>query len=227
MTVSDRDLARRVLAQAWWLTDAPAGLADLLIREGRVARLASGQWAQAEGEPETGLLVIIEGSVQLLREAGPEREVLVGQAGAGAAIGQSMRFGGGPRLATAICAEPSLVLKVSDTALERIARHHPEIWRVVVGLLYAQLRSALQLAADAAGLPPRQRLAARLARLSRPQAGGPILRLSQQALAETVGLTRKTVNGYLGQFASRGLVRLGYGVIEVRDPEGLRRIADA
>jgi CRP/FNR family cyclic AMP-dependent transcriptional regulator len=130
---------------------------------------------------------------------------------------------------TLICVEPSVVLLVPDRALGRIAAEQPDLWQMVAALVYLQLRGALQIAAEAVALPPRQRLASRLAMLARGaelRGEEPVLRLSQQALAEMIGLTRKTVNGYLAGFEAAGLVRLGYGVIMITDTAGLRRVAE-
>ena len=53
------------------------------------------------------------------------------------------------------------------------------------------------------------------------------LRLSQQALAEMVGLSRKTVNGLLAEFAREGLVDLDYGGLAVLDLRRLQRVAES
>lgn len=227
MPRTDAERALAYLARAAWLAGRSSELATALVEEGAILRLGAGQWAQAEGDEETGLLLVIEGSVQLFCAVSGDREVLVGHAGPGATIGQTLRFGGGPRLTTAICVEPSTVLKVSDQALSRIEARHPEIWRAVATLVYMQLRGALLMAAEAVALPARQRLAARLVLMMRAMDNSPVLRLSQQALAEMVGLTRKSVNAFLSEFRVRGLVRLGYGEIEVLDLEGLKRVADS
>jgi CRP-like cAMP-binding protein len=230
MTMSDRDRAAEVLARAPWLRDHRPELAQALLEHGRLQRLETGEWAQAEGDEDTGLLVVVEGWVQILCQAPGDREVLVGHGGPGVALGQTMRFGGGPRLATVLCAAPCLLLKVSDAALGRIEARHPEIWRAVAALVYLQLRGALLMAAESVALPPRQRLASRLLLLARALGQAGVLatiRIGQQDLAEMLGLTRKTVNGHLRQFQQQGLVRLGYGEIELLDPAGLRRTADA
>lgn len=83
------------------------------------------------------------------------------------------------------------------------------------------------MAADAIALPPRQRLASRLLTLVRSRLGPPELRLSQQALAEMVGLSRKTVNGLLIEFAREGLVDLDYGGLAVLDLRRLERVAES
>ena len=53
--------------------------------------------------------------------------------------------------------------------------------------------------------------------------GAPSLRLSQEALASAVGLSRQSCNAMLGQLAELGLIQLGRGVITVRDAAGLAR----
>lgn len=224
---TDSEKALDLLTASRWLAPYPPGLAQALVGEGGLARFAAGRWAQAEGDEETGLLVVVEGAVDLYCQAPGDREVRVGHAGAGAALGQTMRFGGGPRLVTAVCAEESLILRISDAGLERIARDRPDIWRAVAALVYLQLRSALQMAAEITALPPRQRIAARLLALTRSRPDPSVLNLNQQALAELVGLTRKTVNVHLTGLQREGLVGLQYGRIEILDPRRLQLVADS
>jgi CRP/FNR family transcriptional regulator, cyclic AMP receptor protein len=230
MSFSDRDRAAGILAAAPWLTDHDPRLTEALLAHGRIVRLTAGAWAQAEGDDDTGLMVVIEGVVQILCQAPGDRQMVVGNAGAGVTLGQTLRFGGGPRLVTVTCVEPCTLMKISDLALARIAAQQPEIWRAVAALLYLQLRGALAIAMESVALPPRARLAHRLLLTARAFDQGEIvktLRLGQQALGDMLGLTRKTVNLYLGEFQQAGLVRLGYGTVEILDPAGLRRIAEA
>jgi len=225
MESADLEQARAVLRRAAWLRGRGAGLPEALLAEGRLTHLGAGQWAQAEGDVDIGLMVIVTGAVQLFCQAPGDREVLVGQAGPGTAFGQSSRFGGGPRLVTAVCIEDCLVLRVPDRALARIAATWPQIWEAVAALLYLQLRGVVQLVVAAVALPPRQRLAQRLAMLAPAGPSPTVLRLSQQALAEMLGLTRKTVNAYLARFERERLVSRAYGRITLLDLPRLRRVA--
>lgn len=225
MDPADRARAAALLAEAAWLGGGRRVVADLMLDHGRILELAPGQWAQAEGDDETGVLVVLDGAVQLLCQAAGGREVLIGQATRGVAIGQTARFGGGPRLVTVIAAERSRLLQVSDRALSRIAREAPQVWEAVAALLYLQLRNMLHLVAELAALPPRQRLAARLDLLTRGAPAGGRLRLTQEALGEMVGLTRKTANAHLAAFEREGLIRRDYGGVTVIDAAGLRKVA--
>ena len=223
--MSVRERAAELLTRAVWLQGHGPQMIEAFLTHGRIVHLPTGAWAQSEGDEQTGLTLVVAGAVQMMCAAPGGREVLFGQAGPGVALGQTLRFGGGPRLVTLICVEPSVLLVVPDQALTRIAGQQPEVWQAVAALVYLQLRGALMIAAEAVALPPRQRLAARLDMMART--GGPALRLYQQALAEMLGLSRKTVNGHLLAFQRAGLLTLGYGQIEVRDPAGLRRIAES
>lgn len=224
MDPTARAKAEAFLAGSPWIPGRDRSLVDAILEHGRILSLAPGQWAQGEGDDEAGVLLILQGTVQMLCQAPGDREILIGQAGPGVALGQTLRFGGGPRLVTVICVAPALVLQASDRALARIAVDHPAIWEAVAALLYLQLRGLLTLLAQAA-LPPRQRLAARLLLLAATGGSEARLAVSQQALGEMTGLTRKTVNAYLGDFERGGLIRRGYGAIALTDTAGLGRVA--
>ena len=224
MTSDDRALAAEILARAQWLGQGGGDLADAFLAHGRIVALTAGQWAHAEGDDETGVLVVLKGALQVFCKAPGDREVLINQIGPGAALGQTTRFGGGPRLVTAIAAEDALILQVSDRALSRIARDAPGLWEAVSALLYLQLRNLLDLVGVLAALPPRERLARRLAQMARTSPL-PVLRITQEALGEMVGLTRKTANLHLAAFEREGLVRRAYGGLTVTDLAGLRRVA--
>lgn len=75
---------------------------------------------------------------------------------------------------------------------------------------------------------PEARVAASLAGLLNPvlyPGAGTTLSITQQELAYLVGLSRQRVNQALSELQSRGLVRLDYGGLTVRDVQALRRTA--
>lgn len=229
MPSSDAERAVSVLRHARWLAGHDAGLPAAVVAAGRLVNLQTGQWTHGEGDLDTGLIFVIDGALQLFTKAPGDREVMVGHAEEGSAIGQTVRFGGGPRLVTAICVKPSLLLIVSDAALTRLSADWPDIWRIVTGLAYAQMRAVIRTNAELIALPPRQRLASRLLTLAAPKGRrAPVpLAIGQQALGELIGVTRKTANGLLAAFEREGLVKLGYGRLDLLDLEGLDRVANS
>ncbi len=224
-----RDAALQVLRAAEWLEREPAALAEALLTHGRLLQLNTGEWAQAEGDDHRGLVVVISGVVHVSCQASGQRTVLIGHCEAGAVLGHATRYSGGPRLVTAVCAEPSVVLAVPERGLEQVAAQWPTLWRALATSAYSYTRRTVRALAELIALPPRQRLAARLLLVAAAQAGSaePVVRLSQQAIGEMIGVSRKTVNAHLAAFERERLVRANYSRIILRDPRGLQRIADS
>jgi CRP/FNR family transcriptional regulator, cyclic AMP receptor protein len=229
MRQDEHNLALAVLGSSDWLRDHPRALHQQLVAEGRMVRLSAGEWAQAEGDSRSGLFILIDGSLHSYCAAPGDRAVMIGIVGPGAVLGHTTRYSGGPRLVTAVCVEPCLLLEISEASLDRVAAKYPEVWRAIAGFAYAHTRRALQLAAEVISLKPRQRIAARL--LAAVEGGEalerPVFKISQELLGEMMGLTRKTINGHLSAFERDGLVRVKDGQIELRDIQGLKRIANS
>ena len=204
-----------------WFARQPADRRDALLREGRLSRRQAGEWMHGEGDEETGVLAVVDGSLKVYGQAPGGREALIGLLPAGTVIGQSAAFGGGPRIVTAITASPSLIFTLSDSALRRVAAVHPGLWEALGALVYGQLRLNAQTVAEFVALKPRERLVSRLLQMA-GQSGGEIS-VSQSDLAEMIGVTRKAVNGWLGELEAAGLVARAYGVIRVLEPAKLER----
>lgn len=227
MNVDERALTRHVLDDAFWLKGFPAAMRNQLVAEGRLIRLNTGEWAQAEGDDRGGLVLVVKGALHTYCAATGDRVVMIGVVGPGAVLGHATPYSGGPRLVTAVCVEPSILLEISVAALDRIAAQFPEIWRAIATFAYAHTRGALRMAADVISLPPRQRIAARLAAMadSEPARRTGILHINQELLGEMIGLTRKTVNQHLSALERAEIVQIGYGKITICDAAALQHIA--
>jgi CRP-like cAMP-binding protein len=223
------ETALRVLKGCEWLRGEPPALAQALVSCGRLLHLNAGEWAQTEGDEHRGLVIVVEGVVHVSCQAAGNRNVLIGHCESGAVLGHATRYSGGPRLVTAVCAEPSVLLAVSERALEGVAAEWPTLWRALALSAYSYTRRTVRALAELISLPPRQRLASRLLIMASPAVGGapPMVRLSQQAIGEMIGVTRKTVNGHLAAFERAQLIKAGYNRIILEDVEGLRRLAES
>jgi CRP/FNR family cyclic AMP-dependent transcriptional regulator len=223
----DLEAAKAALDLCPWLDGHGADLRSLLLTEGRLRHFSRGQWAFGEGDDVGGMFTVVGGIFQVYAQSIGDHEVLLNQLTRGSTIGQSARFGGGPRLVTAVSLGDSLALQVDDEALARISEQQPLIWKAVASLHYMQLRGMVRMIAEFASLPPRQRLAARLLRFADGQEALLTLQLAQQDLADMTGLSRKTVNACLSDLEARGLIRRRYAAIEIVDLPGLQTYASA
>lgn len=209
---------------ATWLRGHDPALRRDLRERARIVRRGAGEWIYSEGDPATGLTIVLDGLVRIYCGGPGDVSCLIGQAGPGAILGQAIRFGGGPRLHSLVCATASTLIRISDTAIADIAAERPEAWRIVVRVLYAQLEGTLHVLMQTLALPPRRRIAARLLMMAEP--GGNRIVIAQAELAEMLGLSRKTVNAHLGQMERAGLIRCGYGCVEILRPDTLCAVAE-
>ncbi len=96
--------------------------------------------------------------------------------------------------------------------------------RRLIGGLSAQLQELLDVVAGIR----RGTAAARVAGMLGNLAGGatePVtLSITQQELAELLGLTRATVNAALRSMEASGLIERGYGTITVNEPTAIRLV---
>jgi hypothetical protein len=64
-------------------------LAPLLVGHGRLVRRQTGAWVYAEGDEDAGLLIVVDGAVDLFCHGVGEQRVRVGLVGPGAAVGKA------------------------------------------------------------------------------------------------------------------------------------------
>ncbi len=210
------------LKRGRWFAGLDQKLAEALVAAGRVRALDEGQWIYSEGDEEPGLCLVVHGVLRLEASAGADRGVLLALVGAGQAIGQSRRFGGGRRIVTASAQRASHVLLVPDAAFPRIAEQAPGAWAAVIALLYDQLDAAVHAAALNLCLTPRQRIAARLAQLADAEG---VVAATQADVAEMCGLSRKSASGHILALAEREWVVPLYRSVLVTNPAALRVFA--
>jgi CRP-like cAMP-binding protein len=215
--MDDRD---RLAALPWFAALEPAVRTELTTR-GRWRRQAAGEWLHGEGDEETGVVAVVRGALHLYAKAPGDRDVLFAVLPEGGIMGQSVVFGGGPRLVTAIAAAESRLFLLSDRVLRQTAERHPTLWPSLSALLYGQLRAVVGSLAEFVALKPRDRMISRLLALSAFADAVPV---SQSALAEMTGVSRNAVNGWLGELERSGKLARGYGAIRILDRQGLRRL---
>lgn len=192
-----------------------------LTASGRVVRRDAGEWLYGEGDADTGVIAVLSGGLYM-HAAGPDDgEVLFGFMPAGAVIGQSIVFGGGPRLITAICAAPSELFILSDQTLRKAAAAHPSLWPALSALVYEQLRAAMRGVVEFISMSPRDRLISRLFAYS---AAGLRIPISQSAIAEMIGASRNAVNGWLAELEADRIIARGYRYIDVTDRKRLQKL---
>ncbi|TWB42731.1 Crp/Fnr family transcriptional regulator [Nitrospirillum pindoramense] len=223
----DKRAAAQVLEGRGWLAEQPADLRAEILARGRLRAYADGQAVYRGGDAPDGLYALVTGRMRLATVQEDGREVVILHAGPGHWFGEVSMVDGLPRGQTAVAKGDSLVLHLPGEAFARIVEADPRRWANFAGILSRHLRQATHYLGEVLALPTPQRTARLLALLCRLEEGagsGPVqLPLSQEDLAGMLGLSRQTANRALGRLEGAGLVRRGYGGIEVRDMAALDR----
>lgn len=217
--------AARTLERNTWFAELPAALKDDLLASATVRNVGAGEWIYGTGDAPRGVFALLSGAALVYVALPRGDDVLVNVAMPGTVFGHAARLGRGPRLATVLSARPGALLHLPEAALERVGRKHPELWAALTRLLYEQYGQLLNQFAWHLAQPARARLAGRLLQVADTERDPAVATLSQAQLAELVGVTRKTVNQVLSEFAQAGVVSTGHGWVRILDTEALGRLA--
>lgn len=181
----------------------------------------SGSHLFREGEPAVAAYLVESGEVDIYRTQSGKKRV-VARVGPGSVLGDIAMFGGGIYISSARAVGQVRAFRFErERLLPELAEHPALCLRWLVSGL-RQLEQTQRRIVHLMHKTVTSQVADLLAEES-PEPGE--VRLSQAALATLLGATRQTVNEAIGYLRRLGAVETGYGVINVKDPEMLRKVA--
>lgn len=186
----------------------------------------------AEGDPCTGLFVVLSGRVRLLKMSADGREHVLRVLGAGATFNDVAVFDGGANSDSAVADGPTVVGLLPRAEVSALIIRHPEIAAAALKLLSARQR-ALGTAVENLAL---RDVTTRVARLilgcvkqhdhvieNAPDA---CARISHQDIAAMVGSVRKVVQRALKELENDGAITLERTRLRVLDVSKLEEWAN-
>ncbi len=201
----------------------PPGMRAALVAAAPARRFADGQIIQQKGEEADGFWLIADGAVSVGQFTADGEFRGVALLGTGDSYGELAVLSGRPRVVDAVARGPAGLRWIAAAAFERALAADPAAMRALLGALCAQLQETLDLLAGLRHGSATARAASLIANLTGGTARS--VNVTQQELADLLGVTRATANGALGQLEAAGLIRRGYGTIDVPDPARLRLAA--
>jgi CRP/FNR family transcriptional regulator, cyclic AMP receptor protein len=200
----------------------PSAALDALTSRAVVRRYSAGTVLFREGTTASGLHIIVDGSVRVLRTSAGRRRVVHTES-RGGALGEVALFDGAPYPATAIADGDVRCVFVSAQALDHAMRSSPEVARLFMRRLAARTRELIHRLDAFVTVDTTGRLAGYLAaRVARDHS--PVVAVTQNALAEELGTVREVVVRSLRMLRTAGAIRsAGRGRIEVIDLARLER----
>lgn len=203
----------------------PAEHREELRREATLQRFGEGALIQQRGEQAGGFWLIERGSVAIGQFLihGEFRAAAV--LGAGDSWGELAVFAGRPRVVDAMARSECEVAFIRASRFEELLAREPQLMRSLLGTLSAQLQEVLDLLAGIRQGTARPRIAGMLSTIASGREPPVVVAMTQQELAELLGLTRATVNAGLRDLEAAGCISRSYGKILVERPEQLRLLA--
>jgi CRP-like cAMP-binding protein len=196
-----------------------------LLKRAHVRRLAAEDVVFRKGDPGDGLYGVLAGRVVVLVESAAGKELILNMFGPGEFFGEIALLDGKGRTATAVARDAAELLFLSRAEFLPFLRRHHEAAVRIIAFLCGRLRRTTDLVEDAAFLNASTRLAKQLAVLAGGgTASAATIRLSQEELARTLGVSREIVSRQLSAWRDAGVVEIGRGRIVVRDVGALDRI---
>ncbi|MBD9458322.1 Crp/Fnr family transcriptional regulator [Pseudomonas sp. PDM05] len=217
------------LAAGHWFSHLPTAFQHSLLAHARLRSLVAGQCLFKRGDPPCGLYAVLDGSLRISAVNEHGKEAVLSLVESPFWFGEICLFDGLPRTHDASAVGPCTLLQVPQQALLGILEQNPRYWRDLALLMSQKLRLSFIGLEHLSLMPASVRLAHRL--LMMVEGYGDIepsrrsVQLPQEDLAAMLSLSRQTTNALLKDLQARGIVRLGYGAIEILDAERLREAA--
>jgi CRP-like cAMP-binding protein len=206
---------------------------QVLARKFHVIRYRKGEVIFREGEPAERLFLIDEGRVKLSIASSSGQEVLIAVLGRGQIFGELAVIDRGPRAMDARAMENSCVYALGSDPFWTLLESRAALARRLLELMARRLRRADQTSQDLIFFDAPTRLARRLLSLAEEhgeqegedQAIRITVRVTQEELAQMIGVTRESANRLIASFAGRGWIEWNDGQPLLLKPESLMRRA--
>jgi CRP/FNR family transcriptional regulator/CRP/FNR family cyclic AMP-dependent transcriptional regulator len=181
-----------------------------------------------ERDPGNALYLIESGQVKIVLVSDEGEETILHVQGPEECLGELALIDAAPRSATAVALERVQALALYRDDFLALLEQHPPVALAVMGGLAGMVRRLSSQVQDLMLLDARGRVAKKLLDLAEqhgrvtPEGIRIDLRLTQQELAQMVGLTRVSVNQHLAWFHERGILATGREGITLLKPDELR-----
>jgi CRP/FNR family transcriptional regulator, cyclic AMP receptor protein len=181
-----------------------------------------------KGDPGTGLMAVLWGSVKISVPTADGREAVLNIINPGEIFGEMALLDGRPRSADAVAMDDCELMVIDRRDFIPFLRDQPDIALKFIEVLCARIRHTSEQVEDVMYLSFPGRLAKTLLQLT----GGPDapaahrnIRITQRELSSIIGMSRESTNKQLRAWENRKWVRLQRGGIAVVNPAALAKLA--
>jgi CRP-like cAMP-binding protein len=180
------------------------------------------------GDPGDSLCGVVTGRVRIGSSGPGGKEVFLNIMEPGDAFGEIALLDGSPRTASATAMARTELMIIQRDAFFALLGTQPQLATHLIQLLCKRVRWTAEQMEDSALLSVPARLAKRLLSLAsafgREVESGTKVSLSQEELAQFLGLSRQIVNQHLQTWRAKGWISLGRGSVTIDNPRALQKV---
>lgn len=208
----------------------PAEL-EAVLEFSRTVRFQADERVFAKGDPGDCLYVILRGRMGVVTESTDAKVMLLNILDAGEMFGEIAMLDGGERTATVVAQEPSELLRVDRRDFMPFLEARSSLCIRLMGVLCARVRWTSGIIEDTVFLNVTRRLAKRITMLAqsfgRATPSGTRIGtfISQEDLANMLGVSREIVNKTMKSFQASGAISYRNGYMVVHDLPFLERMS--
>lgn len=208
----------------------PATEKEALDRATRAVAVRRGEVLFTEGNAADAVWAVGEGSVHIVKTAPGGREIILEVVAPGELFGAVVAIDNRPYPASAVAASDGVVWRLPAALARDCCLRFPSLRSAILGHVATRLRSAHERLRSVALERVEQRLARALLtlmnKIGTPEAGGTVVKVTRQELADMTGTTVETAIRVTSRWQSAGLVISSRNSLQVVDESRLALLAE-
>ena len=208
--------------------DLSAAEMDAIAAAAPMKTYPAGALLYSPHNPTETLFILKRGRVRIFRISSDGRALTTAMITPGTIFGEMVLLGQSMYDNYAEALDEAVVCVMTRACVQKYLLSDARISARITEILGQRLREMERRLSDTVFKTVPQRIAGTLNGLARQQrrygvAGrAPVVALTHEQIAALVGTSRETATKILGEFAERGLIRLGRGRITLLDTDGIR-----
>lgn len=191
-------------------------------------QLDTGHVLHRRGDEGSACFGIISGQLKAFAHESTGKEMTLAVLNPGSWFGEISLVDNLPRTHGTIATQPTVILKMPKAAFDLAISQQPSIAMDVSRHLCQRLRLAFTAVEESVLLPLPQRLAKKLLYILAPQDNQQakiFTQISQQEIAQMLGVSRQSVSKQLTQWAKDGILELSYNSFAILDVVRIQALA--
>jgi CRP/FNR family transcriptional regulator, cyclic AMP receptor protein len=208
--------------------DLPSAVIERLGSYMKTRRVARGTTIFAKGDPGTGLMGVLAGSVKVSVASAEGKDIVLNVFREGDVFGEIALLDGRPRTADATAMSDCELIVIERRDFVPFLSSNPEVMLKFIEILCSRLRRTSEQVQDITFLNLPTRLAKTLLQLTGGEAGSAPRRkaaITQREISQMIGMSRESTNKQLRAWEKRGWIKLERGGVGVLAPDKLAAIA--